>query len=321
MSIVASGTWSGGSLSVDETEALAASMLPGPRGLRRRSLRRNVGDGRKLPGITPAEAVIVGGFTDFVDVVRARLGDAPEEDTCTAFIVPDDRAVDGSGFYGQTWDMHDTATPHVFLAEVSAPVSSLVFTTEGCVGQLGMNEAGICVGINNLAGTDGRVGVTWPFVVRKALAQTTIDAAVAAVVDAPLAGAHSYLLFDRYGTGYMIEAAPTTHAITKLDSAPLVHTNHFLTPEGRSVAAHRPPALLESSINRLHRATEVLSSGQVDEAALMDLTRDESAVCQKPSEPFHIESSGAAIMRPATGDFWAVWGRPSENDYEHFRIA
>ena len=24
-------------------------------------------------------------------------------------------------------------------------------------------------------------------------------------------------------------------------------------------------------------------------------------------------------MRPRTGDFWACWGRPEENDYEHFR--
>jgi hypothetical protein len=33
-----------------------------------------------------------------------------------------------------------------------------------------------------------------------------------------------------------------------------------------------------------------------------------------------VESSGAAIMRPATGDFWAVWGLPPENEYEHFTI-
>ena len=28
-----------------------------------------------------------------------------------------------------------------------------------------------------------------------------------------------------------------------------------------------------------------------------------------------VESSGAAVMRPKTGEFWACWGRPAENEY------
>ncbi|SVC11681.1 uncharacterized protein METZ01_LOCUS264535, partial [marine metagenome] len=59
-------------------------------------------------GISPAEAVIVGGFTDFVDAVRATIGaETPgelQEDDCTSMIIPDSRA-DGSGFLAQTWDM------------------------------------------------------------------------------------------------------------------------------------------------------------------------------------------------------------------------
>ena len=44
--------------------------------------------------------------------------------------------------------------------------------------------------------------------------------------------------------------------------------------------------------------------------------RDEEAICRTATEPYHIESSGAAIMRPATLDFWACWGRPAENEYQ-----
>ena len=69
-------------------------------------------------GITLAEAIVVGGFTDFVDTVRAAVGGRHPtgvvEDDCTAFVVPDARA-DGAGFYAQTWDMHDSATEHVVL--------------------------------------------------------------------------------------------------------------------------------------------------------------------------------------------------------------
>ena len=45
----------------------------------------------------------------------------------------------------------------------------------------------------------------------------------------------------------------------------------------------------------------------------MELTRNQ--VCQVAEAPYHIETSGAALMRPRTGEFWAVWGLPNVNDY------
>jgi len=48
------------------------------------------------------------------------------------------------------------------------------------------------------------------------------------------------------------------------------------------------------------------------------MTRDPESICQVPQPPHHMESSGAVIMRPARGELWAVWGRPSENEYESF---
>ena len=52
----------------------------------------------------------------------------------------------------------------------------------------------------------------------------------------------------------------------------------------------------------------------------MALTRDPRSICQRAKPPYHIESSGAAIMRPAAGELWAVWGLPSENRYDHFKF-
>ena len=53
---------------------------------------------------------------------------------------------------------------------------------------------------------------------------------------------------------------------------------------------------------------------------LIALTRDDVAICTRPKPPMHVESCGAAIMCPATGDFWSVWGIPADNEYEHFVI-
>ena len=160
-------------------------------------------------GLSLAELVIVGGFTDFIDVVHnAQVRREPSlahagADNCTAFLVPNNKAVEARGFYGQTWDMHDSATPNIIMLHGTPQDKPgfLAFTTVGCVGMIGMNSAGVAVGINNLGGADGQIGVTWPFVVRKMLEQTNAEDALACITSAKLAGAHNYLIMDKAGRG------------------------------------------------------------------------------------------------------------------------
>ncbi|MCH7869091.1 MAG: hypothetical protein IH881_15455 [Myxococcales bacterium] len=319
--LASNGSWAGRATTREDTLSLAEAMLPAHRAYAP-DLSEEMEAMAEASGLSAAECVIVGGFTDFVDTVRGQSGSAPEEDNCTAVLVPDALA-EGHGYLAQTWDMHDSATEHVVMLEIvpeNGP-RAFVFSTVGCLGQIGLNQAGISIGINNLAAAEGRVGVTWPFVVRKALQQTDIEAALACVVEAELAGAHNYLLFDRHGRGYNVEAMPDCRTVTKLEGAPLVHTNHCLDADAKREQAERPPELLESSEGRLRRADELLaSSDPITLERLMALTRDPVAICHRSQPPFHIESSGAAIMRPATGELWAVWGLPSENEYEAFRF-
>ena len=242
-------------------------------------------------------------------------------DTCTAVIVPDGRS-GGHGYLAQTWDMHASATPHIVMLDIrpSDRPHALVFSTVGCLGQIGMNERGLAIGINNLTAADGRVGVTWPFVVRAALEQSTFDDALACILDAPLAGGHSFLLFAADGRGAVIEAMPTVKHTVRLADAPLFHTNHCMVEATRAVEAPRPEPLIRSSSDRLADAASLLATGPVEVDRLMALTRDESSICRHPEPPFDYESCGAAILRPSTGEFWACWGVPSENDFEAFSI-
>lgn len=221
----------------------------------------------------------------------------------------------------QTWDMDTTATSHVVMLRIEPDEgpASLVFTTEGCIGQIGINEAGIAVGINNLTAADGRPGVTWPFVVRKALAQTSFEAAVECVLDAPLAGGHNYLMMDRRGDGVSIEAMPTVRHVTTVDGL-VGHTNHCLAPDTKAVEGWRPPDLQESSRRRLSEAIELLSNGDVDVEQVVTMLRHESSICRRAAPPHHYETCGAVVMRPSTGEMWACWGIPADNDFEHFTI-
>ena len=316
------GQWANRRAERQEILDLASAMLPA-----HRSYSADLTDEMEALAqacdLSTSEALIVGGFTDFVDAVRAIESDVPEEDDCTSMLIPPIASAQGQGYLAQTWDMHASATEHVALLEVQPDNGprAFVFSTVGCLGQIGLNEAGIAVGINNLSAAVGTRGVTWPFVVRKALLQTDLEAALQTVLEAPLAGAHHYLLMDAAGRGYDVEAMPQGHAVRKLESEPLVHTNHCLSPSTKALEAPKPPELMASSQARLARALELLSEPDIDLDSLMALTRDPDAICQIATAPYHIESSGAAIMRPATGELWAVWGLPSENEYDHFEFT
>lgn len=328
VNLVMEGAWTGGrKLPRAEVLEVAAACIPEHQDYAPNLFEelKGLADATEL---SLAELIIVGGFTDFVDVIynlHQREGDTLEAvpiDDCTAFIVPDNRAA-GAGFFGQTWDMHDTATEYVVLLDVQTDDQprSLVFTTTGCVGQIGMNEHGITIGINNLMGADGQIGVTWPFVVRKVLQQDNIDDALACITDTILAGSHSYLLFDRTGRGYTIEAMSSELYVEELDDAPIVHTNHCLVPETLAVAQKRPPDLQASSEARLNLAYEVLGKpADITEQDLIGLLAAAPTICVSSTEPYHIETCGAALMRPARGDLWAVWGKPSEHDFQHFTL-
>lgn len=322
--LVCGGQWSGHALPRAEVLALADACLPAHEAYAP-DLMQELRSLAEATGLSPGELIIAGGFTDFVDTVYnsyRQPGERLPLDDCTAVIVPDALAA-GAGFLAQTWDMHDTATEFVILLDVQ-PLDqprALIFTTVGCLGQIGMNDAGVAVGINNLMGADGQIGVTWPFVVRKALQQTNVADALACITEAPLAGAHNYLLFDKQGDGYNVEAMSSRYHVTPLTAGSLIHTNHCLIPETNAVAQERPLASQRSSETRLQRAGQLLQERPVTIDHLITLTRDPEAICVRPQPPLHIQSCGATIMRPKSGDFWAVWGLPSENDYEHFTIS
>lgn len=315
------GTWAGHAMTREEVLALAEACLPAHEAYAPDLYAEMVAMAEGA-GLSPAEAVIVGGFTDFIDTVRAAGGDPFPEDTCTAALVPPD-AGGGEPWFAQTWDMHDTATPYIVMlrTRVTGRPESLVFTTVGCLGQIGMNDVGLCVGINNLTASDGRVGVTWPFVVRKALAQTTIDDALACITEADLAGGHNFLLLDAEGRGYDVEAMPTATHIIELHDEPVVHTNHCVAEITQAVQGPRAPVRIASTENRYARAVELLGKRPIDEQSLMALTRDEEAICERPEPPYEVMSCGATVMRPRTRDLWAVWGLPVENEYEHFTVG
>lgn len=277
-------------------------------------------------GLSLAELVVVGGFTDFVDVVASGARRALETkavDDCTAFLVPGARMGDGVAALGQTWDMHEGSTEHLVLLRGrprGAPAFA-VYTTAGAVGMIGMNEAGLSVGINNLMAADGRPGVTWPFVVREMLTHESLDAALAVLARAPLAGGHNYIVMDASGAGANVEAMATRSVATRLEAEPLAHTNHCLHGATRAVERPRDPASQQDSEARLADAERLLAREGLTVEDLQAVTADTANICHVGQAPRFVGTCGAVIMRPATRELWTVAGRPSEGEYERFVVG
>ena len=137
--------WSGQTADADTILELAESTLDHHRSYSE-PLFEELSSLASAAGISDAEAVVVGGFTDVIDLVRGKGRPAPVIDECTAVLDP------AAGVYAQTWDMHASAGEFVILLHIepSSVPAAYVQTTAGCLGQIGLNEAGIGIGINNL---------------------------------------------------------------------------------------------------------------------------------------------------------------------------
>jgi isopenicillin-N N-acyltransferase-like protein len=290
-------------------------------------------------GVTMTELLIMNGFTDFVDTVynapgimslpltmevrqKALLGRGNE---CTTFMVGGDRTAAGAALIGQTWDMHETATPYVALLRGypnDAP-RFLTLTLTGSMGMIGMNEHGISVGINNLSAATGQPGVTWTFVVRKILMQDNLEAALECITSAKLAGGHNYLIMDEQGRGYNVEAMPQGCVVTSLRDEPVVHANRCLDAEAQREERPLSEDWIEDSEARERRAYGLLHRTDVTPETMMEITRDRSdgsySICAFSEEPYFSETCGAVVMRPASRELWGIWGLPCEGEYErHF---
>jgi isopenicillin-N N-acyltransferase-like protein len=299
-------SWAGRSAAADTVLTLADQTLPYHRDYSP-TLYEEMLALAEAAGITPAEVVVVGGFTDLVDLVRAHDGWAPIEDDCTAVIDP------VNGVFAQTWDMHSTAGEYVLMLKLD-PLSgpaAVVQTTAGCLGQIGMNEAGIGIGINNLTSI-GKPGVTWPFVVRKVLEQTDLDAAIDAVTDADLAGGHNYLVIGPDGSGANIEAMPGTMEVTRVTEVPFVHTNHCLDEGTRLEEGERTPEHVAGSDERLERGTELSQD--------LDRFFSDQAIARRARSPGDVATCGAVVIRPKEKKLDSVWGIPGDSPWESFRL-
>ncbi len=203
-----------------------------------------IAEGADVP---PERIVVLNHYTDLRDL---RQGEVSGDEGCSVVHV----MTDEGPVLGQTWDMHISALPYVMMLGVPAVEGRpAVWTLSlvGCLGMAGLNTEGVGVCINNLRSLDAKVGVVWPALVRRALAETTAAGARDVLLGAPVGSGHHYLVADGE-EAYGIETSGTHRkVIWEGDPKTYVHTNHCLDDEVGACSTVAPESSTHERYDRL----------------------------------------------------------------------
>jgi isopenicillin-N N-acyltransferase-like protein len=266
------------------------------------------------------QVLAMNGLTDLRDVL-AWGGELEALGGCTSFLVQGDATASGRLLAGQTWDLATDNMPYVVAIhrEVAGGPTTWALTTVGCLSLIGLNEHGIAVGTTNLRTTNARPGVTYLSLIHKALASRDLDGALAAIEQAPRAGAHFYWLAlarDLPGCegrerAFALECTPDHVERIEVDHGAHVHTNHCQIAAHQAVEGNTPSA---SSHARFARLTALIADdlGKADlDAAkrwLSDRANAENGISR--TDFGGISSNGAVVVEPTSRTIQVGHGPP-----------
>ncbi len=283
-------------------------------------------------GMTTVEVLAMNGLTDIRDVL-AWGGELEALGGCSAFLVQADATASGKLLAGQTWDLATDNMPHVVAVrrEVDGGPTTWALTTVGCLSLIGLNEHGLAVGTTNLRTTDARPGVTYLSLIHKALASRDRASALAAIEQAPRAGAHFYWLAmasdfagcDGRERAYALECTPDHVERLEIEQGAHVHTNHCQTPRHQAIEGNTPST---SSHTRFDRLSELIASDRgranlgTAKAWLSDRAHGENAISR--TDFAGISSNGSVVVEPSSRTIHVGHGPPhllAERDWIDLR--
>jgi len=213
-----------------------------------------------------------------------------DDGECTTAAATAPATRDGRTLLSQTWDWQGDQRAACLMLRVHAPnePAILTMTEAGMVAKIGMNSAGLAVGLNLLRSlSDGRtVGMPVHVLLRKMLQAQSFAAARAVADIAPAAGSSCLTLASREGNLVSLEINPTGVAEVWAEQGILAHANHCL--DATAAATECPLEPTSSSRERSGRAWAMLraAAGQIDSALLRTILTDHTdeprCICRHP---------------------------------------
>ncbi|WP_426509278.1 C45 family autoproteolytic acyltransferase/hydrolase [Dactylosporangium sp. McL0621] len=209
---------------------------------------------------------------------------------CTAVAVLGERSTSGHTLLAQNWDWHPDQRPYALLLDTTDEHGRRVvaLTEAGMLAKAGLNDAGLGVCVNMLGTTRDRRdgGVPYHVLLRAALEQPHLGAAIRAVCSVPRGASINLLMGQAFpggtpGEAIDLEVAPGDVGFVHPVDGVITHANHF---ESALSAVDTLKSIGSSSFFRAARARRLLGTGPIGEerikAVLCDHGGFPASICR-----------------------------------------
>jgi len=226
---------------------------------------------------------------------------------------------------GQTIDLPGDMTHlgQVFKLKPSKKESPeiIMYSFAGLLGYMGMNSFGVSVGINLVVSGGWGVGVPPYLLVRTFLECKNIEECIHIVEKIPRASSRSFIISDSKRQ-IIIELTTTDYRI--IESEFLTHTNHYLHED----------FIKEDKVNIFSRNSSIKRNQLIDKSLrnkVVEMDDVKSLFADHSLYPVGIcahnegnltwtETVAAVVMYPQEGKFYALKGKPCQEQYKSFEF-
>lgn len=214
---------------------------------------------------------------------------------CTSLAVQGSRCADGHTRVAQNWDWLGAQRAHVVLLRVRRDdgPNYLTLTEAGMVAKIGINAAGLAVGLNILRAHNDRTtpGIPVHVFQRLALDEADVPGVLARARGLRFAASSNAILGDAAGQVAALEYSVNGVFAVPPHQGVVAHANHFLGPD---LAAHQlPPELMYDTLSRLQRA-QAISAAWPAPVTDADI---ETLLCDECGDAAAVEPRTTAICR------------------------
>ena len=276
-----------------------------------------------------------GAGCDLVDVllINARSELMAAADECTALAAAPEVTQEGQVLLGQNWDWYTALKPQPLLLRVRQPEKPEILTLveAGQLAKIGLNSAGLGVGLNFMSHRHRGQGLPVHVMLRKMLECAHLGDAIKVALGGPRSGAANIPMAHAKGEILDLELTAADADFLYGDAGWLVHANHF--ESFRLRGGDTGLATSMSTLARSARARRLLAAaaakGGVSADTFRGILTDHAygayAICRhaEPSEPALQQTATRAsvIMDLTTRTLQLTVGQPCKHKYGSFTLA
>jgi len=249
-------------------------------------------------GISRDEAWLLQLRREILGYSRVTAGD------CTSYA-----SIRGAPVLAQTVDLNGNLDDQIAVLAVSGPRHrSVTLSFAGLLGYLGVNDAGVAIGLNLVLGGDWDRGVPPYLAIRHALDNAdSVDQAVTILTDLPLASSRSFTVCG-VDKAVCVEALGAERRV--LEGKELFHTNHFLHPD--FAARDEINVFAGNSSRRRLEAARAAGIPDANDAQGHHRLLSAAPICVPDNGDIRRERTVAAVvLRPDMGEMRLWPGDPS----------